>query len=289
MPCYSPMRAWRTNEINPETGKRGITFSRTKAILDMEISLPCGKCMGCRIKKSTDWALRCVHEASLHEHNCFLTLTYDDDHVPSNGSLVKKHFQNFMKRFRDRIQPIKVRYYMCGEYGDQFGRPHYHALIFGYDFPDKQPFKKTVKSTLYTSDLLQELWPYGFTTVGALTYQTAAYTAKYATKKVLGKEAAAYYGDREPEYSTMSLKPAIGADWFDKYQNELFQHDSIVHNGRSFGLPRYYTERFSEEQKLEIKTARHKEMEKHLADNTLARLRVKETVKHSKLRYYKGL
>lgn len=287
MPCYSPMQAWRTNKINPDTGKRGLTFSRSNALLDMEISLPCGKCMGCRIKKSTEWALRCVHESAQHEQNCFLTLTYDDDHVPANGSLVKKHFQNFMKRFRKKIDPIKIRYYMCGEYGDQFGRPHYHALIFGYDFPDKQDFKKSAKSIIYTSELLQELWEYGFSTVGALTYQSAAYTAKYATKKVLGKEAAAYYGERIPEYSTMSQ--GIGSTYFDLHQAELFQHDNIIHNGRKFPLPRYYTNKFNDDDKLELQKQRKVQFEKNKSDNTLARLRVKEKCKESKLKYYKGL
>ena len=284
MPCYSPHRAWRTNTINPETGKRGITFSRSKAILDMELKIPCGKCMGCRISKSVQWALRCVHEAKFHDSNCFITLTYDDDHVPEGGTLVKKHFQDFMKRFRKAISPVKVRYYMCGEYGEQLGRPHYHALIFGYDFPDKIEFKYRKNSILYVSEQLQNLWPFGFVTVGSVTYETAAYCAKYATKKVFGDESADWYQGRVPEYSTMSLKPGIGYSYWEKYQQELLQHDSIVRNGRVFPIPRFYTEKFTEEEQAFLKAARTEKMELFQADQTLERLRVRETVKLSKLK-----
>lgn len=287
MPCYSPHRAWRTNTINPDTGKRGITFSRSKALLDMEVIIPCGRCMGCRISKSVQWALRCVHESKFHHSNCFITLTYDDAHVPQGGTLVKKHFQDFMKRFRKSIAPKKVRYYMCGEYGEQLGRPHYHALIFGYDFPDKVPFKYRKDSILYVSEHLQNLWPFGFVTLGEVTYQTAAYCAKYATKKVFGDQASEHYGDRLPEYSTMSLKPGIGFSYWEKYQKEILQHDSVVRNGRVFPIPRFYTEKFTDDEQAMLKAARSEKL--HMADQSLARLRVREAVKLSKLKMGKPL
>lgn len=285
MACYYPMTAWHTNTINPETGKRGITFNRGNGIQEMELSLPCGKCMGCRVAKSTEWALRCVHESQSHEYNCFLTLTYDDANLPSTGSLVKKHFQNFMKRLRERVKPLKIRYYMCGEYGDQLGRPHYHALIFGYDFPDKVEFKYRKNSVLYTSKQLESLWEYGFCTIGALTYETAAYTAKYATKKIYGEKADDYYQGREPEYSTMSNRPGIGAIYFEQYKNELYQHDSISRNGRTFPLPRFYTNRFTDEQQKKLKADRQISLQKNADNNTIARLRVREKVQESKLKH----
>ena len=283
MPCYSPMRAWYTGEVNPDTGKKRITFRRSNALVDQELSLPCGKCMGCRIRNSVNWALRCMHEAQSHEENCFITLTYSDEYLPKGGTLVKKHFQDFMKRLRKEVYPKKIRFYMCGEYGSELERPHYHALIFGHDFEDKEKFKYSRKSILYTSKTLESLWPFGFSTVGALTYETAAYTAKYTTKKIYGDKAAAHYQGRVPEYATMSLRPGIGLDYFNKYQKELHEHDSVVANGREYPLPRFYTDKFDDELRNELKFRRKKQLLADKENNTIARLRVREKVTQSKL------
>ncbi|ACZ33198.1 conserved hypothetical protein [Chlamydia pneumoniae LPCoLN] len=97
------------------------------------VLMPCLKCRFCRTQHAKVWSYRCVHEASLYEKNCFLTLTYDDKHLPQYGSLVKLHLQLFLKRLRDRISPHKIRYFGCGEYGTKLQRPHYHLLIFNYD------------------------------------------------------------------------------------------------------------------------------------------------------------
>jgi hypothetical protein len=282
MTCYNPMRAWWTGRKNPDTGKEQLTFNRNNGIVDRPIDLPCGKCMGCRVKYSISWALRCVHESQDHEHNSFITLTYDDDHLPKGGTLVKKHFVDFMKRLRRKLEPTKIRYFMCGEYGDKFQRPHYHALIFGYDFPDKVEFKYRKNSILYTSDELAELWPFGFVTVGELTYESASYTAQYATKKIRGELADQIYGDRVHPYITMSRNPGLGTNYFNKYKKELFQHDSIVHNGRSFPLPRFYTELFSEEEIKQLKQTRQENIK--YSENTIERLRVREEVKEANLK-----
>lgn len=286
MPCYSPIRAWRTGNINPETGKMQLTFSRSNALTDIDaIDLPCGKCIGCRIRYSTDWSLRCVHESMSYEHNCFITLTYNDDNLPADLTLVKKHFTDFMKRLRDRIKPLRVRYFMCGEYGDINQRPHYHALIFNYDFPDKIEFKFRKNSILYTSNLLEELWPFGFSSVGALTYETACYVAQYAVKKINGDLADELYGARVRPYVAMSRKPGIGTMYFDKHRDELFINDSIVHNGRQFPLPRFYTNKFDDNEIKELKFKRIQSID--LANSTISRLRVSEKVKESKLRLRK--
>ena len=284
MPCYSPMRAWRTGRINPETGKMQITFSRSNALVDIDaLDIPCGKCIGCRIRYSTDWALRCVHESMCFEHNSFITLTYNDENLPPGATLVKKHFVDFMKRLRRRVEPTHIRYFMCGEYGDLNQRPHYHALIFNYSFPDKEEFKYRKNSILYTSKLLEELWPFGFSSVGALTYETASYVAQYSVKKITGDLADEVYGDNVRPYVAMSRKPGIGSLYFDKYKTELLRYDSIVHNGRQFPLPRFYTEKFTDEQIKEIKFKRISNID--LANSTISRLRVAETVKNSLLKY----
>ena len=134
MTCYHPLTAYWAISKN---GDRSITFDINKSCgSGAVIKLPCGQCVGCRLERSRQWAVRCMHEASLYKRNCFITLTYSNEYLPPNMSLVKSDFQKFMKRLRKRCGS-SVRYYYCGEYGENFGRPHYHAILFGFDFKDK--------------------------------------------------------------------------------------------------------------------------------------------------------
>lgn len=205
------------------------------------IEVPCGRCIGCRLDRSRNWAIRCVHEASLYYDNCFLTLTYDDQHLPAHGSLVKKDLQDFWKRLRFAIAPLKIRYFACGEYGSKFERPHYHACIFGWSPDDKQLYTVRAGSRLYISDLLSRLWPFGFHTVGDVTFDSAAYVARYVLKKVNGDAASDHYGDREPEYVVMSRKPGIAHDWIKKFSDDVYPHDFIViRDGIKCRPPKYY-------------------------------------------------
>ena len=283
MPCYNPLTAWRKKRVDPETGKRGITFNRSQGIAEMELSIPCGKCMGCRIRKSIEWALRCVHESQMYEQNCFITLTYDEENVPSDGSLNKKHFVDFMKRLRKHVHPKKIRFFMCGEYGEQLGRPHYHAIIFNHDFEDRKPFKYTNKSILYTSESLSKLWPYGFVTVGEANYTTAAYVARYTTKKIFGDAAVEHYGSKLPEFCQMSLRPGLGFDYCVKYKDELQAKDSVVLNGREYPLPSYYDLVFEDLERQKSKRKNKIDTE----NSTIARLRVREKVAESKRELWK--
>ena len=149
MPCFHPLAAWR------QPGGE-ITFHDKGS--GRPIKLPCGQCSGCRLKRSHDWALRCIHEASLHSSNCFITLTYNDDNLPFNGSLNKSDFQGFIKRLRDREKPNKIRFYQAGEYGDKNNRPHHHAILFNY-MPDD-----LVDSGggIFFSPYLEKVWGKGF-------------------------------------------------------------------------------------------------------------------------------
>ena len=131
MPCFHPLRAFKTS-----AGEVVFTEHARYDIVT-QLSLPCGQCSGCRLERSRQWAMRCVHEAAAYDCNAFITLTYDEENLPADGSLNYDHFQLFMKRLRKAIEPNKVRFYMCGEYGEENGRPHFHACLFGYDFPDK--------------------------------------------------------------------------------------------------------------------------------------------------------
>ena len=169
MPCYHPISAWQLLNVRTAKGKPSISFKDpfVKASPDrVGIKVPCGQCIGCRLERSRQWAIRCVHEASLHDANSFITLTYRPDELPPDGSLQKSHFQKFMKRLRKRILPKLIRFFHCGEYGDKGARPHYHACVFGYDFPDKKLYTVRDGVRLYVSEELQEVWPLGFSTVG---------------------------------------------------------------------------------------------------------------------------
>ena len=152
MPCYKPINA--RLYISGKTCQQVIAFNSGPG---EKIKVPCRKCIGCRIDYSRDWAVRCVHEAQMYEDNAFITLTYSEQNVPPDGFLEKQHFQKFMKRLRRHFAPKTIRFYMCGEYGEEFGRPHYHALLFGIDFADKTFHKENHGSRLYTSGLMSFL------------------------------------------------------------------------------------------------------------------------------------
>jgi hypothetical protein len=238
MPCYHPIQGWRAKSSNP-SGKRSIVFDRSKGYSDLEVNVPCGMCIGCRLERSRQWAVRCVHEASMHDDNCFVTLTYEDTKIPGDGSLNKKHLQDFWKRLRKFIEPDTLRYYACGEYGEETIRPHYHACIFGFDFPDKKQWKQQNGNWLYTSEILNEIWSYGYCIIGDVTFDSAAYVARYIMKKVLGDHAPYHYGDLTPEFNTMSRRPGIGGNWLETYKDDI-RKGFITINGKKIGLPKYY-------------------------------------------------
>ena len=133
------------------------------------LQLPCGRCIGCRLERSRQWAMRCVHEASLSPYNSFITLTYDDAHLPYRSDLDYPAFQRFLKRLR-KTASSPVRFYMCGEYGPLTQRPHYHACLFNFDFADKTYWRTSdAGSRCYRSELLDRLWGLGHAECGAVT------------------------------------------------------------------------------------------------------------------------
>lgn len=220
----------------------------------MPVELPCGQCIGCRLEKSRHWAVRCMHEASLHEDNCFLTLTYSDEELTfacSGPTLVKKDFQDFLKRLRHHCAPLRFRYYMCGEYGENFGRPHYHACVFGLDFKDKYLWFRRGENIVYRSETLEKIWGKGICSLGAVSFESAAYTARYVMKKQTGEYAREYYDGAVPEYNEMSrgagkndpdprFRGGIGCGWLEKYKEDVYPDDFIVVNGAKCSVPRYY-------------------------------------------------
>lgn len=300
MPCYHPLKAFRVADQN---GFRVVFDDRGFSQRGRPLDLPCGQCFGCRLERSRQWAIRCMHEAQMHESNCFITLTYKDECLPDDHSLHYEAFQKFMKRLRRKVGA--VRFLMCGEYGEQYGRPHFHACIFGYDFPDKVHHVNLPSgSRLYRSDELSALWPYGFASVGAVTFESAAYVARYSMKKVksvgmsaLGMAEKYTYvlptGEiisRRPEFGHMSLKPGIGASWFEKFKTDVFPGGKVVARGVESQAPRYYDkllERLSPEEYDNMAMGRFVETLGREADNTPERLAVRETVAKARVRSLK--
>lgn len=205
------------------------------------VYVPCGQCYACRVARSRDWATRCVLEARAYgDKNSFITLTYDDEHLPSDMSLHKEDFQKFMKRLRKNTGQ-KIRYFMCGEYGSLFERPHFHACLFGYKPDDLQLWSVREGVKLYRSPMIEKCWKFGFSTVGDVTYESAAYVARYVLKKMTGECAEEHYHGRLPEYTNMSLKPGIGTAYFERYCQETYERDYvIIRDGIKCKVPRYF-------------------------------------------------
>lgn len=315
MTCYTPLQGYESKELTA-TGKRKTTFSIHKARgyeygLPVKRVVPCNRCSGCRLQYSREWAVRCMHEASLYgDRNSFITLTYNDKYLPLYGSLNYEHWTKFMKRLRKNVKSKsymskfglspykeKIRFYMGPEYGDENLRPHYHAIIFNFDFPDKEHFMTRQGHKLYRSPLLESLWvdpdteeSMGFSTIGSCTFQSAAYVARYMMKKVKGDDIDSRYQrvdlltgeviEVEPEKARMSNQCGIAKEWFDRYyKSDVYNKDYItMGNGIIVCPPKYYDsllERISPEELEIIKQARTQSMLENAENYTPDRLAVR--------------
>jgi hypothetical protein len=305
MPCYYPLTGYRSRTLS-DNGKRPIVFNTSDGFVDMPVEVPCGRCIGCRLDYSRQWAIRCMHESQMHVDNAFVTLTYDEEHLPDDYSLDKRHLQLFFKRMRKALEPDRIRYFACGEYGDRKGRPHYHAIIFGWYPADAQLWRMRDGIRTYRSPLLETLWTYGHSEIGSVTFESCAYVARYVCKKIGGPLADKRYKDltvvdretgeivREhvdqlPEFCLMSRRPGIGSTWFDKYRSDT-DKDFVTSRGHKVGLPKYYDRKLeaSDPEEFERRKKCRKYRAKTVAeDNTLERLRVKERVKKAQVQFLK--
>lgn len=239
MPCFRPLTAYRAPG-------GGVAFSSPPGFLELKLSLPCGQCRGCRLDRARDWAIRCVHEAQLHDRNSFITLTYDQANVPPDGGLDVRDWQQFAKRVRRGLGPF--RFLHCGEYGGRTYRPHFHACVFGLDF-DRRSWVK-LDNGQRTSPVLAERWGLGQVTVGDVTFQSASYVARYIMQKAGGELALERYrridlatGEEyyvRPEYVTMSRRPGLGARWFERYHEDVYPSDFCVVDGKRHPVPSFY-------------------------------------------------
>nr|WAE43803.1 MAG: replication initiator protein [Microviridae sp.] len=288
MPCFSPLSAYRLANGSIVFAERGDVVSA--------LSLPCGQCIGCRLERSRQWAVRCMHESSMHDSNCFITLTYDDDHLPYDRSLNYRHFQLFMKKLRKRFTGVPIRFYMCGEYGEKFDRPHYHAIIFGLDFADRDVVSVSDSGfPVSFSKVLSSLWSFGNAYVGDVSFESAAYCARYIMKKITGDMAIEHYkfitpdGEvlyRTPEFNHMSNRKGIGFSWIDKFLSDVFPHDRVVINGSKSKPPRYYDKIYSKinpDSFEAIQFQREQDGRSRYSDNTPDRLAVREVCTRARL------
>lgn len=316
MPCYHPIKAYRVGDR--ENRKTEVVFSALRgANVLHELTLPCGSCIGCKMERSRQWAVRCVHESQLYQDNCFITLTYNSEHLPDGREIDYRDFQLFMKRLRKRFTyrvkrkyfgPVGskiIRFFACGEYGETYTRPHFHAVIFNLDFDDRVYFKTSPSGAkIYTSKTLDSIWTdkagnsIGYATVSDCNFATAAYVARYVFKKELSDNSKYDYIDpetgevhsREPELLRMSLRPGIGAGFYEKYKSDMFPHDYCVIEGKQMKPPKFYYKKLAEDDGFmydAIQYEREIRSRERSEDNTPERMEVKEKVLTARLSFLK--
>lgn len=239
MPCYRPIRVAIQRQPQRVGGRR---------TRDMQ-QVPCGNCLGCRALQTYQWAIRLSHEVDSHAHAWFITLTYDEENLPENGSLDPYDLESFHTCLREATG--QLTYYGVGEYGDQHSRPHYHTLCFGFDIPDRTRDDLRPDALVWQSEAISDLWRYrGRIEIGTVTPASAAYVAGYVRKKVAAMENPNLYQrvipetgeiiEVHPEFSRMSRRPAIGKRWIQRHWRDVYAHDRVVIDGRETKPPRYY-------------------------------------------------
>lgn len=232
--CNFPLSFFRFYDGTTKICGTGVSEYLYKGVVYKDpLKVPCGKCIECRLNYARQWSFRLQAEMLYHDHNSFITLTYDDNHVPlsesGNLTLRKSDFQKFMKRLRKHTG-LDISYYACCEYGENTFRPHYHAIIFGW-LPNDLVFNRTNKfgNVLYTSPTLQKLWPFGFSLISEANVRTGGYCARYCTKKLTGNSAVLAYdnlGIQRP-CSLMSRRPAIGFQYFLYHIDDIINYDKL--------------------------------------------------------------
>lgn len=280
MTCYYPISGWESSTINP-TGKRSIVFNPRDGLADRPIEVPCGKCTGCRADQSLMWSIRAYHENTLHDKSCFVTLTYDDEHMPADRLINKKDLQDFFKRLRKQgpsklverngkqVRVSTIRYIACGEYGDTTRRPHYHAILFGEDFLYD---KIDINDQLYSSNDLVSIWGKGHVSIAPVTMASICYVCGYVFKKISDSET----------FSLASRRPPIGHLWLSRFSDDLRRTGSVTIEGKEYPVPSRYLE-WSPEQFESLKKERRKIARSGVAIVKRAALRNKEKNRKAKL------
>lgn len=309
MGCDFPLKAFRSASQRGSSGKPLLTFDPLDAINSTSpMEVPCNNCVGCKLEYARQWSIRIMHEKRFYPESCFITLTYDDQHVPQDYGLSVRHLQLFMKKYRRLLEmkmkhrrgehsahirryclhsSKKIRFFACGEYGDVNGRPHYHAIIFNDDWPDKV-FHSTSDSgeKIYTSEALRRLWGNGVVSTQDVTHKSAAYVARYVTKKI--KTGDAFGADRyyrlspvdgafhsvAPEFATRSNRPGLGTKFVEQFKGDFYPSGFLVIDGVRQAPPKFYVSKLSEKEqerlkrqarRLSLKSKPHTTTERRLA------------------------
>jgi len=241
MPCAAPLRGYKAS-----TG-RLVFFKSTDWQFNVEpytgLQVPCGICILCREEQSRQAAVRITHEATCHDESSFLTLTYSDDNIPAHGSLDYRHLTLFNKRLRKHLGSL--RYYAVGEYGDKTLRPHYHMCVFGHAFTENRIIVTKEPNLLWEQEWLTRCWGLGRVRVGALSFETARYTASYVTKKLRSKQRYVRIDEETGELVAVEQPKAfmsdnLGKEWWHKYGHQLEYNDYVIINGKKQKPPRAY-------------------------------------------------
>ena len=287
MACTKPKRAWEYGQT--ENGKKKLVFKRPEGYTGEAINIPCGQCVSCKMAYAREWATRIVHQAQTSKISSFITLTYNEEHLPDDGSVSKEEVRLFIKNLRQKLwrhYQVKVKYYAAGEYGSGKGkRPHYHIIIFGWDFPDRTFWDITDSgSQLYRSKFLEGLWTKGFSSIGDVTLQSAAYVARYTMKKQ--KDPSEYIDKEtgvilEKEFNMMSQ--GIGKEWWQKYKSDTYK-DYLNVDYNKVRVPRYYDKQLELEEPERLEEIKEKRVAKAmelLDENSLVRRKQKDKVKQT--------
>jgi hypothetical protein len=245
MSCLFPFKRFRLSDGSVVHSEKELNQTKNPPI--GHFYTPCGQCGECRLSRARSWATRCVHETQFWKESCFITLTYKN--TPTNNSLDPEDTRNFIRRLRSTLK-TPFKYFLVGEYGDNFDRPHYHALIFGTDFGySNYKTKKTLdlnelhNTSALSCSKLNDIWGLGFTSVGELTFDSAAYCAQYSMKKINGPKAKSHYGLKHPEFMRTS-QDAIGKQYALKYAEEIIHHNSVMSNSQKQPIPPYYLKQY---------------------------------------------
>lgn len=186
--------------------------------------VPCGKCIACKKSRAKEWTARLIHELNYSSQSLYVTLTYDEENFPENGSISKEELQKYIKRLRKRSEKA-LRYFACGEYGELSFRPHYHLIIFGLSYED--------------AEIVEKCWTKGFCHIGSVTHESIAYVAGYVQKKL--KDMREYVGIQKP-FQVQSQR--LGLKWAEDNKDFLEQNHHIKIGGFPQGIPRYYRKKF---------------------------------------------
>lgn len=217
-------------------------FFKKGSQLDYDFELPCGKCDGCAADRARDWSLRLLHESQVYRQGTFLTLTYDDDHLPPDSKISKPDIQAFWDRVRKR-HGKHLRYFITGEYGEKFGRPHYHAIVFGKDWLERA---YTIDDRLYGNPDLDELWQNGTVSAGELSLASCMYVAGYVQKKIGSPDTFSVMSKGSVK-RTNGMLPPIGYRWAERNIENISDTGYVTANGNKFPIPAVYFDWFPEQ------------------------------------------